>query len=109
MNAHRQHYFEANAAAASAAVAVPDPRGIFAVVLVVALLAAFGLYSLVELSLKPPAITAPMRTPHAEAFNLVPLDHAVQEARIEGFRAGVSTATEEGCQQATLTTPIGAR
>jgi hypothetical protein len=47
-----------------------------------------------------------VRSPVVEQYELPPIE--VEDARIEGFRAGFATAMQQGCT-VTLTNPIGAR
>lgn len=48
----------------------------------------------------------PVRTQIIEVFALPPAN--IEEARIEGFRAGLATAYAEGCPATALTHPIAA-
>lgn len=64
-----------------------------------------GVYTIAQaLAEKSQATALPVRTPVVQVFELPPI--SVDEARIEGFRAGMATAAEEGCSARALSQPI---
>lgn len=72
--------------------------GYFIMAFIAACLCVVGVVSLVKLGLGPANIARPAI--------VLPHQQAIEEARIQGFRAGYATATEQGCQQAVLSAPL---
>jgi len=121
MSAHRQHYFEANqplrrgldpqdliqpfraeapAAAPGAHRHAPDW------ILVALALALLAVQVLAHFFPQKSDTVTPVRSPVVQTYELPPV--AVEDARIEGFRAGFASAQEQGCSAA-LSQPIAAR
>lgn len=107
MSQHRQHYFEANfRPEAEPALETNVGRAIAVILVALAAVCAAGSYAHSRLTTSDAVIT-PVRTPEIVHYELPPLE--VQEARVDGFRAGYATAMEQqGCTP-TLTQPIANR
>jgi hypothetical protein len=108
MNPHRQHYFDANRPRRPLQ---PEPRinpgaligiGVIAAVAMVASLA-----QLIGVPTADDAVVTPVRSPVVLQYSLPSL--TVEEARTEGFRAGVQSAQEQAACGAPLSSPIAAR
>lgn len=92
MSAHRQHYIELNTPVPTnprpiqqARYPEPEENLTPGMVLLLAVfcLAVIGIFHLVQTALEPQDLPVPLQT--------------LQDARIEGFRAGLATAGENGC------------
>lgn len=105
MTTHRLLYLDLNPPQADA----PPPadfgkvitRGLllfFAVVLTFSGLAALS-------ARQNAVVVTPVRAGEIERIELPPLQ-SVEDARIEGFRAGLAQGIEQGCSPTALTTPI---
>lgn len=110
MSAHRRHYLDLNLGPEADPRHVGDAGGAaryapswLLVVLALALL-------LVQLAAllwwpQPDQVVTPVRIPVRQTYELP--DVSVEDARVEGFRAGYAAATEQGCHAPMLATPIG--
>lgn len=121
MTAHRQHYFEANRERVDKSERFdsrpafwqtepahqPDIGSLIVFGLVLLFLAIVGVSALVKHNLTPPKPT-PMRAQSALVTPL-PAAQALEDARIEGFRAGAASAVANGCRHPVMDTPIGHR
>lgn len=102
MSDHRRHYLDLNGPAASR----PSGAERHAPSWLLALLAMALLLTHVLAALWPKSdpVVTPVRTPVVMAYELPAL--SVEDARIEGFRAGYAAATEQGCHQPVLQQPL---
>lgn len=108
MNPHRQHYFEANFhPEQDLGDEHPIGRSLAIVLVIVASLGAMGSYLLATPAPVADPVPTPVRSPVIQVYELPPI--AVEDARIEGFRAGYSAAIAAGCKTAILTSPIASR
>jgi hypothetical protein len=106
VSAHRQHYFEANFRPESELGAESRTGRTLAIaLLVISLLSTVTAIHFRATASSEPVVT-PVRSPVVEHYELPPIE--VDEARIEGFRAGYATAIQQGCT-VRLTNPIGAK
>jgi hypothetical protein len=102
MSDHRLHYMDLQGAPARAQKEeAPQPPTWMLVVLALLVLAVQLLFAIFPPL--PTVVVTPVRTPEAQAFEIPPV--TPEEARIEGFRAGMATAAENGCA-VYLTPPI---
>lgn len=109
MNPHRQHYFQANPQPARPVARAPSvgPGELIAfVVLVIVALAAAAAHLVQRHEASQPVVT-PVHSPVVVHYQLPSMD--VEDARVEGFRAGFAAAIEQACSATALTQPIATR
>jgi hypothetical protein len=103
VSAHRQHYFEANGPGAPHPMETRIGEAISIALLVVVAIGAAVSYVIGH---ERETVVTPVRSPEVLVYELPPME--VDQARIEGFRAGFDTALQQGCSAA-LSTPLAAR
>lgn len=93
MNPHGLHYMDLQQPVRAPQRAIPQLPSWMLALLALLVLAVQLLFTMIPLQA---AVTVtPVRRGEAQAFEIPPI--SAEDARIEGFRAGVATATEEGC------------
>lgn len=100
---HRQHYFEANFRPEQDVGLEGGIGRTLAIAAVVIVALGAGVNHLVKASAAATVVT-PVRSPVVEMYELPPIE--VDEARVEGFRAGFETAVQQGCR-IQLSRPVG--